>query len=77
MSYDKNGNWDYEAEAMEEQLRGRSDTGRAMAESAQRFGMVFLAIVAFCALVAISWGGYYVAGRVVGAGVADGIRGTK
>jgi hypothetical protein len=75
MAYDKNGNWDYESTAMERQLTRRpSKIGEAIVGFMKLIGALLLLGVAIGVLVAISTGGYYIAGRAAGAGVRDAVQ---
>ena len=72
MPYDRNGNWDYNAEANHSMFRRRSS-----AESRARFyamaGTIVGALLFIVALVALSVGSWYVRGWAVGAGVQDSL----
>lgn len=78
MSYDRNGNWDYEAAAMEQQLSRRpSGLGTALARGGKAIGLLVLLALGLGVFFAASWGGYYLTGRAVGAGVRDAVRGSR
>ncbi len=75
MKFDDQGRRDYDAEDFERHCRGRSSLGvwNGITNAARGIA-VLLAIGAVCgALVALSYGGHYLAGRAIGAGVRDAV----
>lgn len=72
--YDRNGNFSYEERGMTDQLCPRP----AYREAVERLGaagcLTVTVLGTFCLIVAITLGGWYVAGRAVGAGVRDAQR---
>jgi hypothetical protein len=70
MGYDRNGNWDYSEAEAEQMFRGRRRLA-SLRGGLRTAGLIGVFVVAFAALLALAAGSWYVAGRVVGAGVRD------
>lgn len=78
MSYDKDGNYDYEAAAMGRQLRAHGGWMRArdgIGRASRVAAVVLCGLLLVAAVVALGVAGDYVRGRVIGAGVRDALEG--
>ncbi len=75
MPYDSNGNWDYEEADMHRVLRlnRRGMSGVYLGTAARWLLAVVVVALCLCGLLALSFGGHYLAGRALGAGVRDAV----
>ncbi len=75
MPYDNKGNWDYAEADLHRVLRlhRRGMSGVYLGTAARWLGAVGVVLLVIAALLALSLGGYYFAGRAVGAGIRDAV----
>ncbi len=75
MPYNGNGGWDYEAAEMLRLLRlNRRGMSRVYLGAAARWVLAVVVVALFLGgLLAVSFGGHYLAGRALGAGVRDAV----